>query len=619
MSAGFITSLPPNALALRLHDYAWLTGPLLFGVTALAALQGVLYAADSNYFSSGDIFLAADEMSRRLLESLGVGIGLAAILIILLEIAARLRIWWGTAQATCWAAAASLLLSRALYAEEWASILTMYGFDFPSILTEVEALLWLAAPAVVVAAAALVAGWMLRRKERCMAPQPFTATPWLLSVAAVVLVGGAFVWAAVEAPEIGERQPNIIWVTWDSVRADHLSLYGYDKPTTPNLEEFAERAVVFEQAVAQANWTRPSYVSMFVSRWPWFHRRIEPEHPALAEKLRSLGYRTLGVVQNPNLDAGFGFSQGFRSYVRFSGRTAPAEVTERAIAEIGSALEAEEPVFAFIHSLDPHYPYAEDNPFRAEFLSPNRRAVPLAETSFRMSEGRDWDDDDPEKDRLAGYFAEAYDAEIRRCDQEFRRLLDFLESRGAAEESLIIFNSDHGEEFADRGRFGHASSNLFPELTFVPLMVRFPRVLGVEARRVARMVENLDIYPTILRVLGEDGADELAGVSLYPPDQTPDPGSMAHAWEGRKIAIRNEAYAFIADFDSASMELYDRNQDPLETAPVASLQDERSLIELRTVAVDWYSAHRRSAVSEKGEERVPPALRRSLEGLGYIQ
>ena len=100
MSAGFITSLPPNAFALRLRDYAWLTGPLLFGVTALAALQGVLYAADSNYFSSGDIFLAADEMSRRLLESLGVGIGLAAILIILLEIAARLRIWWGTATAS---------------------------------------------------------------------------------------------------------------------------------------------------------------------------------------------------------------------------------------------------------------------------------------------------------------------------------------------------------------------------------------------------------------------------------------------------------------------------------------------------------------------------------------
>ena len=153
--------------------------------------------------------------------------------------------------------------------------------------------------------------------------------------AAFLMVASALA-AAAGCGGSGPGPVNIIWITWDSTRADHLSSYGYPRPTSPHLDALAEQAVLFETAIAQHNWTQPSYASMLTSLhfWQMPGWALSPDNVTLSEILQESGYDTFGFVQNPNLAAELHFDQGFDIYERLPDNTTPGEMNDLVVPRL---------------------------------------------------------------------------------------------------------------------------------------------------------------------------------------------------------------------------------------------------------------------------------------------
>ena len=287
--------------------------------------------------------------------------------------------------------------------------------------------------------------------------------------------------------------PLVIVYLVDTLRADHLGLYGYGRDTDPALRGFARGAVVFDAAIAPSSWTKPSVASLFTSLPPSEHRCVQfytpldPGFVTLAERLREGGYATGAVVANKLVHAKDArFDEGFTFF------TSPPE-PQRAAEAVDEALRFLDgrrglPTFLYVHTLDPHSPYSPPPPFDRRFGAAPTPDRPASEPYHYR-----------EPDDLARIVAQ-YDGEIAYGDQEFGRFLGGLKARGLYDRALIVFLSDHGEEFLDHGHWVHGHT-LFDELVRVPLVVKYPG--GLQAgRRVARQVQLVDVLPTILKVQG---------------------------------------------------------------------------------------------------------------------
>ncbi len=281
-------------------------------------------------------------------------------------------------------------------------------------------------------------------------------------------------------------------ISADTLRADHVGAYGYARPTTPNVEEHAARGVLFENAISQSSWTRPAHLSMFTGLYPNEHGVValadrqlpEPGVVTLASALFTRGYRTAGFTGGINVSASFGFDRGFetdrsnRKYFRDN------------LAETRLWLDAHqnEKFFLFWHGYDPHTPYFSDPVDRAALAVPERPRVGLRRACRA----------ERHHDVVARYVPE-YDAAIRRADRYVGKLLTELEQRGLMERAVIVFTSDHGEEFREHGGCFHLDT-LYREVLHVPLVVAGP---GLAPRRVEALVPaSVAIGPTILEIVG---------------------------------------------------------------------------------------------------------------------
>ena len=344
--------------------------------------------------------------------------------------------------------------------------------------------------------------------------------------------------------------PDVVLVSFDTTRADHLSTYGYARDTSPNLTAFAADALLFTQARSPAAWTLPAHASLFTGMYPSRHgahlaggflpgrsidghRRVAfplpEERTTLAEALRDRGYRTAAFAANFSyLYRSFGVAQGFGHYddapgllfhvrphvVHFVQRFAPGfclkpfrsarEINAAALAWLDGA-PAGRPAFLFVNYMEAHEPWLAEPPYD-RWSRGLAGAARLARTNLYTHAVHDFTD--AERD----FIAANYDGELLKADAALGELLAALRARGRYENALVVVTADHGEFLGEHGQVGHIGRMLYEPLLHVPLVVKFPGANRPRGRRDDR-VQLIDVLPT---VLGAAGAPIPAGVQGEP-------------------------------------------------------------------------------------------------------
>ena len=352
---------------------------------------------------------------------------------------------------------------------------------------------------------------------------------------------------------------NVLFVVLDTVRKDHLSVYGYDRETTPALADFAAEATTYEQAVAPAPWTLPVHASLFTGLYPSEHGATQ-ENPylegatTLAESLSASGYRTACYSSNAWITPYTHLTDGFDEQDNFfqimpgdllsgplatawktmndsdrlrsvadwlvkmgnkaheylasgeGGDTKTPAVIDRTQEFAADAADDDDPFFAFINLMDAHLPYHPPEEYREEF-APGIDSTAVCQNSKEFNCGAR-SIDDGEWDDIRGL----YDAEIRHMDDQLSRLFGWLKSRDLWDDTLVVVCADHGELHGGHDLYGHEFC-IYDPLVNVPLMVKHPDV-GSGARDEETTVELIDLYHTVLDHAGVDASD--GGVALNP-------------------------------------------------------------------------------------------------------
>jgi arylsulfatase A-like enzyme len=287
----------------------------------------------------------------------------------------------------------------------------------------------------------------------------------------------------------------VILIVLDTLRADHLGFYGYERDTSPHLDAFARDSVAFRYAFTAAPWTPPSVVTMLTGLYASTHGHIPPNSRKEAKRamtrlsgdlvtlprlLRERGYRTAAVSPNPWISPLFGFDRDFEIF-EYLHKQAASEIRAAAVKVLEKLSSARQPFFLYLHFFDPHDPYAPPEPYRTMFPPSLQRATFAYDRKMLPDIRR-------------------YDGEIRYLDDELGRLFAFLKEKGLYDEALIVIVGDHGEQFREHGHIHHGNA-LYNEEVHVPLFVRdHPSGRGPEV--VEQVVSTVDIFPTVLAQLG---------------------------------------------------------------------------------------------------------------------
>jgi arylsulfatase A-like enzyme len=399
----------------------------------------------------------------------------------------------------------------------------------------------------------------------------------------------------------GTERPSILLYVVDALRADHLSLYGYGRPTSPRLEALARRAVVFDHAYSAAADTMGSLPALLLSTPASVAidrlRRRLPTDPTLPERLRAAGYATAAFQTNFTLRPALGFARGFARYELM--RPKP----ERPVPKIGAdelhaaalpwlVAERDKPAFTWIQSLDTHNPYDPPAPFLGRFGGKPGLAHEL----------------DPDR----------YDEAIAYADHALGELLDALERSGRLAHTAVVVTADHGESLGEGGRRLHGSS-FHQELVHVPLLVALPWQRGPV--RVGETVSLMDLAPTLLELAGVAVPEPWQGHSLLAatPRDVPRSAlgerSRQEAWflvEGRWKLVDRDGRPRLFDVDADPAE----QRDLADQRPITLGYLERRLWE-RSPAVRSGAAPRplREGLDAKERKELDDALR----ALGYAQ
>ncbi|MCP4906499.1 MAG: sulfatase [bacterium] len=441
----------------------------------------------------------------------------------------------------------------------------------------------------------------------------------------------------IEAPDVAGSgiRPDVIFVSIDTLRADHVGAYGYRPPTTPVLDALASEGIVFEQAIAHAPSTLPSHVSMFTSKIPIEHRvmvaterPLPPDMPVLAEIFADSGYRTAAFHSGGQLTDDLEIDRGFDVWKNVGVPFAPtvAEGCSWLTSPSDEPSDQKEPAFLFLHTYEVHHPYRPRPDLLALFESDYSGPLPKdIEIDAHLRRINDRSDQRLElTDADLAHIIATYDAELRSVDESFGDLLECIRKNGRYDETLVLVTSDHGEEFAEHGWVGWHSHSLFDELLRVPLIIKLPAGEGAGSR-VAAMVRLIDLAPTLLAASGIDVPESFRGRSLLghlDPERSEDliaTTEIAIAARDNANLLPGQIAVRSGKFKLIGRHLFDLENDPRETTNVAA-EHRPVLIELRkfreaalrlAATIDVPSA---SEPSRLDEETL-----RELEALGYLE
>lgn len=430
-------------------------------------------------------------------------------------------------------------------------------------------------------------------------------------------------------------RPHVLLVVIDCLGADHLGTYGYERPTSPNLDALASEGIVFERAIVQSNWTKPSMASMLTGTHVSQHRVTEghirerredgssalmshvlsPDLQTLAELLAQAGYRTAGFVNQGHLTDYMGFDQGFDVYRH---DLSDPEVELRFAAWLTTARGG--PFFAFLHLLDLHFPY--DPPDHVDRFADSIEPRVL-KPAMRQGGARELIEDDALTEENVRELRALYDGEVLVVDDRVRRILQILRSNELYEDTLVVVTADHGEALLEHGLFEHGGSILYEEVLRVPWIMRLPG--GERAgRRVDSVVQVADILPTVLDYLGLPPPAGIAGRSAWPRVLGDDVGDGFALAETSDLDGPRAAYLgdlkVIFDGNLEALEVYDLHEDPRETDNLVGTVDPDRVAEVRRAVETRLEANARFAAGiRRGEVTLGAEQVEKLRALGYVQ
>lgn len=313
-----------------------------------------------------------------------------------------------------------------------------------------------------------------------------------------------------------EPTRGFILISIDTLRADALGAYGYDQPTSPVFDELAQRGTLFERAVIQYPSTLTSHMSIFTGLYPQEHQVLPPSTVlsdaivTVPEQFQAHGFRTAGHTEGGFVAGGYGFNRGFDEFTDTAYRAdTDIERTFDRGLEFLRSLQEKDRFFLFLHTYSVHDPYEPPKRYREMFWPgpPPETFDSSGENLRRVNQG-----DMAIDPQAVEYFRAMYDASVRYVDDVLGQFLVELETLGLAEETTLILTSDHGEEFLEHGKMAH--TQVYPESLLVPLLVVHP--LQTAGRRVADVVEAVDLAPTLFELAGLTETPSISGRSLVP-------------------------------------------------------------------------------------------------------
>jgi arylsulfatase A-like enzyme/Tfp pilus assembly protein PilF len=426
---------------------------------------------------------------------------------------------------------------------------------------------------------------------------------------AVLLAAGFGAWVAVARPRWTHRlfppntPRNLLLISIDTLRADHLGGYGYVGARTPRLDALARSGLRFETATTVVPLTLPAHSSLMTGTFPSWHGvrdnggfYLGDDQVTLAEVLREKGLRTGGFVGSFVLDRRWGIAQGFERFFdefdldRFKDSPSMdaiqrpgSEVVDKALAWLGT--ERERPFFAWVHLYDAHTPYEAPEPYRSQFPK-----------------------------TLHG----AYDAEIAYTDAQVGRLLDSLDQDGRLAETLVVVVGDHGEMLGEHGEQTHGFF-IYEAATHVPLIMAGP---GVPARAIPDQVRLVDVMPSVLELLGVAPPKVVQGVSLMPLARGARLGLIAHSesWYPRYhygwSELRSVQDGRFKLIHAPRPELYDLQSDPREAKDRAG--EDRARVDTLARALEAIEASTTGKQAPIGPRPVDAETEERLAALGYV-
>ena len=435
------------------------------------------------------------------------------------------------------------------------------------------------------------------------------------------------------------RPRNVILISIDTLRPDHLSCYGYERDTSPTLDALAAAGVRFEDVTAAAPWTLPSHASMLTGLYPSHHgvthheRRLPDEIVTLAEEFREHGFQTFAVVNThnvggPEFQLGQGFGEEHFRYIIETEDDAKTlrlktfnsgDIVVSTAKELLRERDEDRPFFLFLHFYDAHTDFTARQEYHERFVGPY--AGRLTGSTTQLVKVRDGEETLAEAD--VRWLREMYDAEIRQLDDLLGRFLVWLEGEGLREGTLFVITSDHGEEFQEHGSVLHGRT-YYQEILRIPLLVQGP---GIPSGVIVRTpVHGVDVTPTILSLMEIPSSMARDGLDLSPTwsgGTLPERLLYSEADHNNKIdgefvhdirrMVRQGNAKLLFDAHTGGAELYDLDQDGREQSNLAGAEPER-------VAAMKAALERFRAGAVEGEAIPPPSEeeRKRLEALGYF-
>jgi len=438
--------------------------------------------------------------------------------------------------------------------------------------------------------------------------------------------------------ELSKDDFNIVLITIDTLRADHLSCYGYERKTSPNIDDIAEKGITFKNAIAPSSWTAPSMVSLFTSTYPINHgvihglnyRRESKNYNkevfssdliTLPAILKTQGYTTFGVSSNHNLTAQFGFARGF-DYFTYRGQ-ATADRVNRSVYSWVDAINKSDKYFLWVHYMDPHHPYRARSPWIEHYSSQSlTKKLDLSEMSAReLLRLIPTFKDDPQA--LSNLVA-LYDSEINYVDSHIG---DLIQKFNLDKNTLLIITSDHGEEFLEHNFIGH-SINLYQETIHIPLVIKLPH--SFKKRIVNKYVNLVDIMPTILHILDINSPEQTLGKKkkkkkgpllwlkkMLIRREKPEYSFAELDKESVLKTIITPEWKYIYDFRRKNEQLYNIKSDLLELHNLVDKETEQRN-QLKEQLFNWASSAKQYYAKSLSIQ-LSPEERKKLEAMGYLQ